>query len=83
MCLMRKWVFMNTAVLFYLVPFFVLMVVTKGGGEIESFFMSEIGLGAGPSHFMASLLLMQPTVLMLLGRKVFSKIWHRLDITRV
>ncbi len=71
---------MNAAVLFYLVPFFVLMVLTNGGDGIESFLMSDIGFGSGLSHFVASLLLMQPTVLMLLGRKVLSNIWKPLDI---
>ena len=71
---------MNAAVLFYLVPFFVLMVLTNGGDGIESFLMSDIGFGSGLSHFVVSLLLMQPTVLMLLGRKVLSNIWKPLDI---
>ena len=74
---------MNFAVLFYLVPFFVLMVLSKGGDGIESFVASEFGVGRGPAHFMASLLLMQPTIALLLSRKALAKIWIPLDLTRL
>ena len=81
MCFVRKWLFMNLAVLFYLVPFFMLMVLSGGGEAIESFVGSEFGFGPGLSHFVASLLLMQPTVLLLLGRKLLWKIWKPLGLS--
>ena len=81
MCFVRKWLFMNLAVLFYLIPFFVLMVLSNGGDGIESFVSSEFGAGPRLSHFVASLLLMQPTVLLLLGRRVLWKIWKPLAVT--
>ena len=72
---------MNFAVLFYLVPFFVLMVLSGGGEAIESFVASEFGFGSGPTHFVSSLLLMQPTVLLILGRKLLWRFWKPLGIT--
>ena len=74
---------MNIAVLFYLVPFFVLMVLSKGGDGIESFVASEFGVGTGPAHFIASLLLMQPTIALLLSRKALAKIWIPFGLANV
>ena len=74
---------MNIAVLFYLVPFFVLMVLSKGGDGIESFVASEFGVGTGPAHFISSLLLMQPTIALLLSRKALAKIWIPFGLANV